>query len=199
MITFDNNIITLVYGNSATGKTTLCLQTALEFAKQNKVLFIDSENGFSVERLKQMDKDYKIYLKNIIVIKVRNFEEQNKIFGNINQMIKELNIKIIIFDTIGMHYRLALQNENYADVNEKLLLQLKELKHFSENFNIPILITNQVYTNMEGKNIGVGGNMLARFGKRLIELKKNPRKAVFMKPEEKIVDFELADEGLRII
>jgi len=98
-----------------------------------------------------------------------------------------------------MHYRLALQNENYADVNEKLLLQLKELKHFSENFNIPILITNQVYTNMEGKNIGVGGNMLARFGKRLIELKKNPRKAVFMKPEEKTVNFELTDEGLKII
>lgn len=199
MLDFDSNIITLVYGNSATGKTTLCLQTALSFAKNNKVLFIDAENSFSVERLKQMDKEYEIYLNNIIIVKLNNFEEQNKIFENIEEMVKTLNIKIIIFDTIGMHYRFALQNENYLDVNNMLLSHLKKLKKICRDFNIPILITNQVYTNMVGKNIGVGGNMLACFGRRLIELKNNPRVAVFIKPEKKIVSFELIDQGLRTI
>nr|MBA4405168.1 hypothetical protein [Nanoarchaeum sp.] len=199
MLNFENNIITLVYGNSATGKTTLCLQTALKFGRLGKVLFIDTENSFSLDRLKQMDSNCDRYLENIVVIKVKDFEEQHNVFKNIKQIIKEGKIKIIIIDTIGMHYRLALQEENYIDINDKLLYQLKILKHLTDEYNIPVLLTNQVYTNMQGKNIGVGGNMIARFGKRLIELKKNPRKAVFIKPEEKIINFELVNEGLRIV
>lgn len=199
MLEFDDKVITLIYGNSATGKTTICLQTALTFAKHGKVIFIDTENSFSTERLKQINSQYESYLENIIVMKVRNFDEQNKIFENLRDIIKQIKANIVIIDTIGMHYRIALQEEDYHDANQKLLNQLKILKHITDDFSIPVLLTNQVYTNMDGKNIGVGGNMLARFGKRLIEFKKNPRRAVFIKPEEKIINFELTNQGLRAI
>ena len=40
--------INLVYGEAATGKTTLAVQEALKEAKENKkIAFIDTENSFS--------------------------------------------------------------------------------------------------------------------------------------------------------
>jgi len=38
--------ITLVYGESATGKTTFGLQSSLTFAKDGKVLFLDCDGSF---------------------------------------------------------------------------------------------------------------------------------------------------------
>ena len=41
--------INLVYGESATGKTTLAMQEALEEAKENKkIAYIDTQNNFSI-------------------------------------------------------------------------------------------------------------------------------------------------------
>ena len=37
---FEKKLISLVYGPSASGKTTLCLQAALEVAKKGRVLFL---------------------------------------------------------------------------------------------------------------------------------------------------------------
>ncbi len=81
--------INLIYGESATGKTTLCLQIAGERAKKNKVMFIDTENGFSLDRFKQIyPEDYKERLDNITLIRVSNFEEQCKIFDTIKNVKK---------------------------------------------------------------------------------------------------------------
>ena len=66
--------INLIYGESATGKTTLALQESLRFAKENKrVLYVDTENGFSVERLKQMDDNYREALNKIFLVQPKNF------------------------------------------------------------------------------------------------------------------------------
>jgi DNA repair protein RadB len=195
---FERKIISLIYGPPASGKTTLCLQTALNIAKTGRVLFIDSENGFSINRLKQMDPNYTEYLENIIVVKVKDFDEQIKVFENIEGIVKNGNFDIIIVDTIGMQYRKALQeSNNYVHINEKVLSGLRKLKHLAEDNNIPILITNQIYTNMKGENIGVGGRMMSGFGKCLIELKNNPRRALMQKPIEKIFYFEIDNSGIK--
>ena len=50
-----NPDIKLIYGPAAAGKTTYCLLTSISMAKKGKkVMFIDTENGFSIERLKQL-------------------------------------------------------------------------------------------------------------------------------------------------
>ena len=75
---FFNNLnegLSLIYGSSATGKTTLGLQKTLEISRKNKVLFLDTENTFSTERLNQMDSNYKDYLDNILIITPKNFIE----------------------------------------------------------------------------------------------------------------------------
>jgi len=194
---FENKLISIIYGPPASGKTTICLQTALNVAKNGRVLFIDSEGGFSIDRLKQMNSDYINSLESIVVIRIKDFEEQIKLFEKLDEIIKKGNFNIIIFDTVGMQYRKALQESNYNYVNEMILSGLKKLKHLAEDYNIPILITNQIYTNMKGENIGVGGRMLSSFGKYLIELKKEPRRAFMLKPSEKIFNFEIYNSGIK--
>ena len=67
---FDlNSGINLVYGEAATGKTTLALMLACDFSKFSKVIFIDTENGFNFERFKQISQEYyEKCLKNILKI-----------------------------------------------------------------------------------------------------------------------------------
>jgi len=62
---YETDIVTVFYGGAGTGKTNLCLLTAVSQAKKgNKVIFVDSEGGFSVERVKQLaGEDYEKVFK----------------------------------------------------------------------------------------------------------------------------------------
>ncbi len=75
--------------------------------------------------------------------------------------------------------------------------QLKILRGYSKSFNIPVIITNQVYTNVHKKEIDlVGGNLVKDFSKCLLELKRDPRKIVMKKPEPKEMYFRIIDMGI---
>ena len=72
--------INLVYGESATGKSTLAMQEALREAKENKkIAFIDTENSFSIERIKQMNKNYNKLIKKIFLFRPKDFLEQHEL------------------------------------------------------------------------------------------------------------------------
>ena len=197
---FERKLLCLIYGPSASGKTTLCLQTALEVAKRGeKVLFVDTENGFSIERLKQMNPSEGLDLSNIVVMKIKDYISQVNFFEKLDDILSSGGFSLLIIDTIGMQYRKALQDSNHQYVNESMINILRKLKHAAEDHNIPIIMTNQVYNNFEGDTISIGGNMIKRFGKYLIELKNKPRRAVLLKPEGKVFHFKIEDEGIKKI
>ena len=193
----EKGLITLIYGPAASGKTTIALETTLKYAEKGRVLFIDSEEGFSIDRLKQMNPECEEILDNVVVVNVKDFNEQVKAFDNLEMMMKVGNFEIIIIDTMGMQYRKALQEGDYQYVNEKILTGLRKLSNLASEYKIPILILNQIYTKMNGENVGVGGNLVKNFGKYLIELKVDPRRAVVLKPFEKIIHFEINDFGIK--
>jgi DNA repair protein RadB len=199
LFNLERGLITLIYGPAASGKTTIALEATLDYAKRGRVLFIDSENGFSIDRLRQMNLECEEILDNIVVLNMKNFSEQIKVFNNLEMMMKVGKFKVLIVDTMGMQYRKALQEGNYQYVNEKVFTSLKTLRDLAYKYDIPVLILNQIYTNMEGENIGVGGNLIKNFGKYLIELKNNPRRAIMLKPFEKIIHFEINDVGTKKI
>ena len=64
---YECDVITVIYGPSGSGKTNFCLLAAVSQAKQgNKVLYIDTEGGFSVERMKQLaPQEHESVLQNI--------------------------------------------------------------------------------------------------------------------------------------
>ena len=74
-----NNNIIAIYGEAGTGKTTLSLIAAIDKLKLGKkVLFLDTENSFPIERFKQLTENNLSLLDNLILIKANNFKEQQE-------------------------------------------------------------------------------------------------------------------------
>ena len=67
---YESDIVSVIYGGSGTGKTNFCLLAAVSQARKgNKVVFVDTEGGFSVERIKQIvGEDADNVLKNIFLL-----------------------------------------------------------------------------------------------------------------------------------
>ena len=207
---YENDVITTIYGPAGSGKTVLCLLCAINVARNDKkVVYVDSEGGFSLERLKQIashiSQDYKKILDKIIFLKPTSFAEQKKSFEKLKDIVND-KIGLIIVDTIAMLYRLELgKNENIQDVNRELGRQISYLTEIARKKNIPILITNQVYTDFDDKNKVniVGGDILKYGSKCLIELQITPnsnRRAILRKhrslQEEKEILFKIVEGGI---
>ncbi|MFH1209525.1 MAG: AAA family ATPase [archaeon] len=186
--------INLIYGEPATGKTTLAMQLALDNVDKGKIIFIDTERGFSVERIKQIDKNYEDKLNKICVINVNNFKEQGKCVEN---LLKIKNIRLVVIDSLGFYYRLKLKKDpNKANKDlDKQFQVLSDISKYSY-----VLILNQVYQNIDTKKVEVvGGNMVKNWSKSILRLEKNPRKIIFEKPYNKEIRFKIDDSGIVVL
>jgi DNA repair protein RadB len=175
--------------------------------KGNKVLFIDTEGGFSSERVRQLSpENYKDVLKNILLLKPTNFSEQKEVFKKISEYLKD-EISLIIVDGVAILYRLDFasarekSNEDMHKISAELANQMMALAEIARKREIPIIVTNQVY-NWEDSQKMVGGDILHYWGKCLIELKneKGKRTAYLRKHRslpEKSLDFQVVDSGIR--
>ncbi|MBL7147287.1 MAG: AAA family ATPase [Nanoarchaeota archaeon] len=179
--------INLVYGESATGKTTLAMQACLkEIKDKKKVVFIDTEKGFSIERIKQMDRDYSNLIKNVFLFSPKSFIEQHELIKNLSRF------DFIVVDTIGNFYRIALKENHYA-ANARLDKQLRILKEL----NCTVLITNQVYFDIDKNKLrNIGENILFRHVDNIIKLERNPRTLI---TKEKLINFKICDSGIVVL
>ncbi|MBI2628481.1 DNA repair and recombination protein RadB [Candidatus Pacearchaeota archaeon] len=220
---YETDIITTVYGPAGSGKTNFCvLAAAFQAKKGKKVIFIDTEGGFSSDRFKQIaGENFQEELKNILLLKPTNFYEQKKIFDSLLKQIND-SIGLIIVDGITMLYRLEIadslnqvkQENDYKikQANFELAKQLRTLAEIARNKNIPVLATNQVYYEFlseeefrEGKEKTakmVGGDLLKYWSKCLIELKQiNTKRIAVLKKHrslpEKELQFVIVNEGIK--
>ncbi len=143
---YNQNSITSFYGEAGSGKTTLCLLAVIEQALNNKkVLFLDTESNFSTERFEQLLKDRnKDCIKNILILKIKNFNLQH---SQIKSLENIKNISLIVVDSMTHYYRRLHRRE--PEIAEAMLgKQLSILDNITKN-NIPVLVTSQVYSNMD--------------------------------------------------
>jgi DNA repair protein RadB len=200
--------ITHIYGPPASGKTNLALMTMKNFAKEEggggKVIYIDSEGGFSVKRLEQIsdNNEFKVVMKNVMLIEPTEYDEQKVAIKKLDEIVPKCNAKLVIVDSIAVLYRL----EEEKDVKE-LGRQLAQLSRIARRYNIPVLITNQVYTDINTQKIvPVGGDILQYWAKIVIELEKvgEKRIAILRKhkflPEGMKVEFTISqEEGICVL
>ena len=207
---YEKDIITTIYGPAGSGKTNLCLLCAMNTTRnKKKVIYIDTENNFSVERFKQIcesiNQNYAKLLNDIVFLRPSTFDEQKKTFEKLKGVFNN-KIGLIIFDSIAMLYRLEMgKNEDIYEVNRDLGMQLAYLKQIASKKHIPVLITNQVYADFEDKdkvNL-VGGDLLKYGSKCLLELQITPsgnRLCIIKKhrhlPENKQITFKIVEGGI---
>lgn len=170
----QEEIITTVYGPPGSGKSTLCFQYIVATLQQGKqVIYIDTEGGFSVERLHQIDPE--IELQDILVFSPKSFEEQQRVLFQVSKLVKgrSQGIGLIIIDSLVMLYRLKIGDAPQR-INAELGEQLRLLAELARLHHLPVLVTNQMYTNFETKEKRlVGGQLIEYWSKAIVELEKD--------------------------
>lgn len=217
---YERGVITMLAGPPGSGKTNFCiLASCSQTKKGNKIIFVDTEGGFSSERVKQLaGDDYEKILENIFLIEPTSFDEQKKHFLKILELVKKEKINLIIIDGMAMHYRLELgdaikmkNDDKIKNINRELAGQMRVLSEISRRNNICVIITNQVYSDFlsreelekgSEKRVNlVGGDLMKYWCKCIIELENsgNKKVAILLKHRSlpvKELSFEIKNEGI---
>jgi DNA repair protein RadB len=171
--------ITQFYGPPGSGKTNISLLLAVQVVKNGKkVIYMDTEGGISIDRIKQIAKDdFENVVNNIIVFEPHSFQEQENDLKTIGSLLssKGDEFDLIVLDSAVALYRL---NDSKSPIlNKELGKQMGLLSTFSRKHDLSVLITNQIYSAFDGEsneNIRpVGGDILRYWSKVIVELEKS--------------------------
>ncbi|CAI1492946.1 DNA repair and recombination protein RadB [Thermococcus nautili] len=200
---FAPGVLTQIYGPYATGKTTLAVQTGILSGK--KVAYVDTEGGFSPERLKQMAEarnlDPEETLSRFILFTPADFKEQRRIIGSLKKVVDD-SFSLVVVDSITAHYR---AEENRMGLLTDLSRQLQVLLWIARKQNIPVLVINQVhYDSRLERTRPVAEQTLGYRCKDILRLDKLPKPGLRLailerhrfRPEGTMVYFRITEKGI---
>ncbi|MFA4848157.1 MAG: DNA repair and recombination protein RadB [Methanoregula sp.] len=203
---FEVRTITQLYGEPASGKSTLCIIAAVSCLRAgHAVAYIDSE-GFSIERFRQIAGDDTEKLADkLFLFEPIDFEHQGQVIGEVEKVLKTHKPQLLIMDSATALYRTDL--DKGRDAIQVLTRQMIYLLGYAKRYEIPVIITNQVYMDT-GKNTwyGLGGFALEHISKVIVRIEKTGatgyRRARLVKhrsqPEGASFEFEIVKEGIAV-
>lgn len=171
---YETDIVTTVYGPSASGKSNLAMLAAAANA-DGKVVFVDTESGLSVRRLQQLSEDSETVLENTMVLQPSSLDEQGAAIEKLKNTLNE-DVNLVVVDSIAMLYRLEIAKKNdVQETNQQLAEQSANLIRIARDKMIPVLVTNQVYHDFDDDSSVnlVGGDILKYGSKCLVELEED--------------------------
>ncbi len=198
----ETGCITQIYGESGTGKTSLCLMLAYNTSKNYKVAFIDTE-GLSAERIEQIFKD-KSLLKNVFIYEVFDFRQQSVAVREVSKLLRDNELKLVIIDSLTALYRSELEDERkQIRIKRELTSQLTYLLGLARKNDLAVVFTNQMFVDVNSGSIKpIGGPSLDHLSKTIISLEKagNERIARLIKhrskPEGIYCSFRITNKGI---
>lgn len=202
----ETGSLTEFYGEAGVGKTNACLQLARNVARADrKVVYIDTE-GVSLERLEQMcGADYKKVQQSILFFEPHNLREQEQVVEKAGRLAAAApDVGLLILDSATLHYRITLSGSDGVRERRILAGQLNSLAAVARKRDIPCVMTNQVYTNVESELLEpVGGQLIRHITKAVVRLDKagiGRRKATLVKhraaAEGASAEFRITNRGL---
>jgi DNA repair protein RadB len=199
----EPRVITQFFGEPAGGKSTICVMIAVSCLRGGRgVIFIDTE-GFSIERFRQVAGDEAVHLsEQLILFEPHDFEEQGVVIGQLDPHLRGGDIGLIVLDSATGLYRTRLSKGK--DAMQKLTSQMVQLLGYAKRYDIPVVITNQVYMDMvKNTYMGLGGTALEHISKVIVRIDRtnSHRKAILVKhrslPAGGVLRFDIVNEGIR--
>jgi len=186
---FETAAITECYGEFGSGKTQiahlLCVNTQKQF-EDAVVVYIDTENTFRPERIKQFAEgagmDFEKILKNIKVARAYNSDHQMLLAEKVEDLIKKdgLNVKLVIVDSLTAHFRAEfIGRGTLAERQQKLNKHMHVLLKLADMYNLSVYVTNQVMAKPDmffgDPTQAIGGHIVAHASTFRIYLRKGKK------------------------
>jgi len=184
----ETGVITEFYGAFRSGKTQICHQLSVmvqlppeQGGLGKNCAWIDTEGTWYAERplaiAENLGFDKKKVLDNIFVARTYNSEEQMALTNEVIEKLDELNIGLIIIDSLIAHFRGEYVGRGTLALRQQTIGNYLELLHRPiELAGVAVVMTNQVSANPDPYAVGgpvrpVGGHVVAHSTTHRIFLK----------------------------
>ena len=175
---FEKGTVTQIFGPPSSGKSNLALFLAVTVAKTGKkAIYVDTEGGISIDRIKQIaGDDFSKVANNIMVFEPTSFQEQGENIGAIELWLRKNHEStgLFILDSAVALYR--VDDMKSSRLNKELGKQMGKLSKIARSYDVAVIVTNQVYNAFddEGNNDtkAVGGMILQYWSKVIIQLER---------------------------
>ncbi|CAK8993561.1 unnamed protein product [Durusdinium trenchii] len=185
--------ITEVFGEFRCGKTQLCHSLSVMAQLPNnmggangKVVYIDTEGTFRPERLRQIAEakgvSAEAAMENIIYARCYTSDHLEHLLQEAASLMvnDEDRFALLVVDSIMGGFRVDYSGRGeLADRQQKLARVMNKLQKVSEEFNVAVLLSNQVMADpgggcafMPSYPKPVGGHILAHFSTTRVMLRK---------------------------
>jgi DNA repair protein RadB len=207
----ERGTVTELFGEGGSGKSNIVLVLAANVARAGKKAVIIDTEGLSLERLFQVaggPKDRETaerLMRSIFIFDASDLDEQEE---SVNKAIvlaeQREDVDLIALDSATSHYRRHVGTEEENRARNRLGLMVTRLLRCARLRKIPVVITNQVYTDIEaGRQEPIGGHHLGHTSKAIVRLERlgrGRRRATLEKHrsigEGKAAEFEITADGL---
>jgi len=185
----ETGAITECFGEFGSGKTQIGHVLAVSAQKDDPeafVAYIDTENTFRPERIKQIavgaGLDPEKMLKNIMVARAYNSDHQMLLVEKIEDLIKKQNLKVklIIVDSLTAHFRAEfIGRGTLADRQQKINKHMHSLLKLADRYTLAVYLTNQVMARPDmffgDPTQAIGGHIVAHASTFRIYLRKGKK------------------------
>jgi len=217
----ETGAITEIFSEFGGGKTQMAHIFAVNIQKMKGekdpvAVYIDTENTFRPERIKQLADgagvDPKLVLKHVKVARAYNSDHQMLLTEKVEELIKKqnLNVKLVIVDSLTAHFRAEfIGRGTLAERQQKLNKHMHALLKLADQYNVAVYVTNQVMSKPDvffgDPTAAIGGHIVAHASTFRIYMRKGKKGSRVAKlvdspnlPESE-ASFYVEESGLRDI